>query len=245
MSDRLEDLERLGRLRDEGKISEAEYQNLKQDLLRDGSVSAALPAAGWYPDPTGVANRQAYWDGEQWTGHTHDDAPGLATPPTLNPKPKRSGCLRVVIVAVVLVGLIGVVALVAVQLAGSEISETFSEVSSVLDSASSSGSCSALTASQIATLTDGWTGNGNLTVVSTGKASTSGSEMFSQIWYLEGSAPGIENTVFAFATDPGGLVVGADSVTREFSSWGAAASSDSPAAQQARMALNAAHDCLR
>ena len=29
----------------------------------------SLPAAGWYPDPSGVYN-QRYWDGERWTAQT-------------------------------------------------------------------------------------------------------------------------------------------------------------------------------
>ena len=39
-----------------------------------GELEATKPA-GWYPDPAGAANRRAYWDGAEWTGHTHDDAP--------------------------------------------------------------------------------------------------------------------------------------------------------------------------
>ncbi|GGV82127.1 phospholipid scramblase-related protein [Streptomyces thermoviolaceus] len=29
--------------------------------------------AGWYPDPHGAAGTLRYWDGTQWTGHTHAD----------------------------------------------------------------------------------------------------------------------------------------------------------------------------
>ena len=134
MSDKLDDLERLARLRDEGKISEAQYEQLKQDLVPQAeSMSHALPPPGWYPDTNGVANRKAYWDGQQWTGHIHDEVQSVATAPNLTAKPKRSGCLWGVIVVIVLIVLTGVVALVAVQLAGQEVSATFSEVASGLD----------------------------------------------------------------------------------------------------------------
>lgn len=33
------------------------------------AADAAAPAAGWYPDPQGVA-AQRYWDGTTWTDHT-------------------------------------------------------------------------------------------------------------------------------------------------------------------------------
>ncbi len=68
--------------------------------------------------------------------------------------------------------------------------------------------------------------------------------MFSEIHYIKGNAPGIDGQVFSFATKPGGLLMGADAVTREFFEWGAAATSGSPAAQEARTALNSAADCL-
>jgi hypothetical protein len=131
MSDKLDDLERLTRLRDEGTISETEYETLKQDLLRGEAVSP--PPAGWYPDPTGVAKRQAYWDGQQWTGHTHDDGPAVATPPNVIVQPKRSGCLWAVLIVIVLIVLVGIAGLVATQMAGQQVIETFSEVASALE----------------------------------------------------------------------------------------------------------------
>ncbi|MEU6809840.1 phospholipid scramblase-related protein [Streptomyces sp. NPDC046831] len=36
--------------------------------------------AGWYPDPHGAALTLRYWDGSQWTEHTHADQQGQATP---------------------------------------------------------------------------------------------------------------------------------------------------------------------
>ncbi|MEU8588710.1 phospholipid scramblase-related protein [Streptomyces sp. NPDC048664] len=34
--------------------------------------------AGWYPDPHGAAQTLRYWDGSQWTEHTHADQQGQA-----------------------------------------------------------------------------------------------------------------------------------------------------------------------
>lgn len=36
---------------------------------------------GWYPDPQGAPQTLRYWDGAQWTQHTHADQPGGKTPP--------------------------------------------------------------------------------------------------------------------------------------------------------------------
>ncbi|MGA8040638.1 MAG: DUF2510 domain-containing protein, partial [Acidimicrobiia bacterium] len=68
MSDRFEELERLARLLDEGKIDSQEYARLKQEIMDEsGAVTPAVPTApGWYNDPTGKATHQAYWDGEKW-----------------------------------------------------------------------------------------------------------------------------------------------------------------------------------
>lgn len=35
-----------------------------------GGAPGPAAAAGWYPDPT-VNGQTRYWDGAQWTGHTH------------------------------------------------------------------------------------------------------------------------------------------------------------------------------
>ena len=90
MSDRLDDLERLGRLRDEGRISEDEYESLKEALLQ-GTEPDSVPTspAGWYPDPNGVVNRQVYWDGEQWTAHIHDAPVQRAPLPNQPQRPAR------------------------------------------------------------------------------------------------------------------------------------------------------------
>ena len=126
---------------------------------------------------------------------------------------------------------------------GGDIRETFEEISEGLN-AEGEASCPALSAAETEQLVDSWTGNGELTVEATAKTETDGSDLFSEIWYLQGSAPGIGSQVFAFATDPGGLLVGAESVTREFFEWGADIGPGSTADQEARAALAAAPDCL-
>lgn len=34
--------------------------------------------AGWHPDPSGVAGRLRWWDGQAWTEHVHDPGPAPA-----------------------------------------------------------------------------------------------------------------------------------------------------------------------
>lgn len=34
-----------------------------------------LPAAGWFPDPSGLPGLLRYWDGARWTDHVHQQAP--------------------------------------------------------------------------------------------------------------------------------------------------------------------------
>ncbi|GAA1094574.1 MULTISPECIES: phospholipid scramblase-related protein [Streptomyces violaceusniger group] len=46
--------------------------------------------AGWYADPQGTPNQLRWWDGSQWTAHTHAGQPGQpppqqAAPPNHNP----------------------------------------------------------------------------------------------------------------------------------------------------------------
>lgn len=72
---KLEDLQALGKMLDEGKIDRSEYERLKVELLEeDEPVVQANPMEGkppgWYSDPVGAAQHQAYWDGEGWTGQT-------------------------------------------------------------------------------------------------------------------------------------------------------------------------------
>jgi Protein of unknown function (DUF2510) len=127
-----EDLERLARLLDEGKLTQEEFESAKRTLFGsgDGATQTQSPA-GWYKDPSGVAAHEAYWDGERWTGATRPD-------PNAAPATKRSGCLTALIVGVALVLVFTVVAVLAVVTAGNEVSETFSELGSVLDEESAS-----------------------------------------------------------------------------------------------------------
>lgn len=75
---KFEDLERLAEMLDQGKVTQAEYERLKAELLAEPSAvtsdPAASPPAGWYDDPHGVANQQAYWDGQRWTGASRTPA---------------------------------------------------------------------------------------------------------------------------------------------------------------------------
>jgi hypothetical protein len=47
-------------------------------------VSAGGTPAGWYPDP-GAPSGLRWWDGQQWTEHTHAATPPAATPPAAAP----------------------------------------------------------------------------------------------------------------------------------------------------------------
>ena len=111
-------------------------------------------------------------------------------------------------------------------------------------SGSSTASCSALSQASINKALEGWTGSGSLTVIDARKALSDGSGLFTEAWFIKGSAPGIPSEVFVLANDPGGLLVGADFVTREFFDWGAAAASGSPMDVAARATVDAAPTCL-
>jgi hypothetical protein len=84
-----DELERLARLLDEGKLTVEEFETAKRQLL--GSAVEKSAAAGWYKDPTGTAAYEAYWDGHRWTGATR---PVSGTGPTA----KRSSCRTAAIV---------------------------------------------------------------------------------------------------------------------------------------------------
>ncbi|MET9493830.1 phospholipid scramblase-related protein [Streptomyces sp. NPDC006552] len=47
--------------------------------------------AGWYPDPQGAAQTLRWWDGAQWTDHTHAQgaAPAQAQAPAATPVPQQ------------------------------------------------------------------------------------------------------------------------------------------------------------
>jgi uncharacterized protein YxjI len=45
--------------------------------------------AGWYTDPHGTPNLLRYWDGSQWTEHTHAGRPGQAPPPQAQVPPQQ------------------------------------------------------------------------------------------------------------------------------------------------------------
>jgi hypothetical protein len=124
-----EDLERLARLLDEGKLTQEEYETAKKGLLgpTEAATTPTQAPAGWYP--SAEAGHEAYWDGERWTGATR---PGSGTGPATSPA-KRSGCAIAAIVVGALILLVIVIAVVSVQIAGNEISETFSEIGAGLE----------------------------------------------------------------------------------------------------------------
>jgi len=173
---------------------------------------------GWYDDPSGQAPHQAYWDGEKWTGQ-------------IRPGPRTTRRTRFPPWVWVAGTIVLVIALAANQ-------------TDPDSSPSGTASCSTLTSGEIDQLTDAWTGNGSLTVEATAKAPTSGSDMFTEIWFLKGSAPGIDGEVYEFATRPGGLLIGADAVAREFFEWGADVETGSTADSEARAAARNAPKCL-
>jgi hypothetical protein len=81
VADKFDDLERLGKLLDEGKVDSEEYALLKSELLsKPEQPTAPEKAPGWYNDPAGNANHQAYWDGQKWTGSTRP-RPTTKSPP--------------------------------------------------------------------------------------------------------------------------------------------------------------------
>lgn len=140
MADEFEELQRLAGLLDEGKITVDEYERLRTELYSDVSPSAdpvepetSSQAPGWYNDPSGAASHQAYWDGEKWTGHTRA-GPGQPAPAA------TSSSKTLAWVAIAVVGgivLISILALIAVQLAGTEVSETFAGIGESLDDSES------------------------------------------------------------------------------------------------------------
>jgi hypothetical protein len=100
---------------------ELEPQN--DDAVASVSSGQSAPP-GWYKDPAGIAQHEAYWDGQNWTGATRQ-GPGDTR--------SRRWIWLIVAIAVVAVLGVAVVALIAVQLAGQEVTETFSEIGSDLD----------------------------------------------------------------------------------------------------------------
>jgi hypothetical protein len=61
---------------------------------------------GWYPDPSGPAGQQRWWDGTRWTEHLQP-APG-AGPTTPPPAPARSGSSNTLVVVLIVLGVLAV-----------------------------------------------------------------------------------------------------------------------------------------
>lgn len=109
---KFDDLQALGRMLDEGKIDRDEYDRLKADLMAEGESSAPADPmekkpAGWYNDPSGKAQHQAYWDGEKWTGETRtqfqanvaESARQHPKPPDDRPFYRRGGFVVAAVIA--------------------------------------------------------------------------------------------------------------------------------------------------
>ncbi|MFJ4713346.1 phospholipid scramblase-related protein [Streptomyces sp. NPDC088785] len=63
-------------------------------------TSPSNTPAGWYPDPHGVPQTLRWWDGSQWTDHTHaapaeQPAPAAQVPPQQPPAPQHPDAARV------------------------------------------------------------------------------------------------------------------------------------------------------
>lgn len=126
-----EDLERLGRLLDNGKLTQEEFDRAKTALLAGVSQEAADTATasqppGWYADPDNPSQWR-WWTGTSWTDQTQSTI-NVAQPRDPAPAPAKKsggGCLRTVLILGVLAL---AVAYCAGDLAGNEISETFTNV---------------------------------------------------------------------------------------------------------------------
>lgn len=97
---KFEDLERLGKMLDEGKIDRDEYERLKADLLAEGEPSTPADPmegkpAGWYNDPSGKAQHQAYWDGEKWTDQTRTQFQAKVSQAQVAPKSDKKWYQRI------------------------------------------------------------------------------------------------------------------------------------------------------
>jgi hypothetical protein len=61
---------------------------------------------GWYPDPSGPAGQQRWWDGTRWTEHLQP-APGAA-PPGPTPKSGSSNALVIILVVLGVLAVLGI-----------------------------------------------------------------------------------------------------------------------------------------
>ena len=103
----LNDLERIGRLLNEGKIDQNDYALLKQQIIKgaqpeltgsstedsnsapsvsvdryeETALSGEIGGAGWYPDPNHLGTHMRFFDGESWTDKINrvDVRVGIAT----------------------------------------------------------------------------------------------------------------------------------------------------------------------
>jgi len=154
-------------------------------------------------------------------------------------KPRKRSRVRLVIYALLAIVVVGWIAT-----AGDDNEPTPSGD----ESTASADTCDRISATELSLLVDGWTGSGSFSAESAMRTEASGSDTFTHVVYVQGTAAGLDSEVFTFATSSvpinGGLIVGADSLTREFFEWGAAATPGSPAAEQAATAVQGSTRCL-
>ena len=148
---------------------------------------------------------------------------------------------------------IPIVVIVGVVLFGVWIANQASEPSLSSGEAAAT-SCLPLSQAEITAIVgvnhENWTGSGELVVHGGEKARTNANNTlgFTHVAFIRASAGGIPNEVFKFVNgsnfaNPSTLLMGADSVAREFFVWGEATEIGSPADQAARAALGGAPSC--
>ena len=124
--------ERLGHVEEDDSPTDAS-PDVDQGATGEPSPPSTDPAegkpAGWYPDPSGVHEHLAYWDGEKWTDATANPS---------GPPQKKANVGRIILfVALGFIGLL-ILSVVVVSLGGEELSETLTEIQEGLDNGGSS-----------------------------------------------------------------------------------------------------------
>ena len=115
--------------------------------------------------------------------------------------------------------------------------------------------CTPLSDAEVAVLVgmdgENWTGDGEFSTTAAEKTAVPAEDrLFTHVVFLQGDAPGLEGEVYVFAsqyedlTQPGGLLVGADSVTREFWVWGESFPAESTPGLAASQSVLEVEECL-
>lgn len=120
-------------MRDSDEITNAEYEIVKAELMAE--MQADTPTepterreAGWYDDPGGVHQHQAYWDGEKWTGAIRPAGPPEAR------KPLYRRTWFILVAAVFFLGMLGqILTAISPPPASPEVEATVTRVSDIND----------------------------------------------------------------------------------------------------------------